>query len=168
MTFTWTPDVIEQMKALFSEGKSAAETGAILGCSRNAVIGKWHRLGMSVAAKPRKPRVPRPPKPKKPRNAFGKFDLPLFVVGTDPKELIREYRATQAFSGFQHRPLLDLKHYECRYPEGEGASITFCGCIALPGFSYCEPHKRITSSVTMSPEELMLMRQAYRRNRVAA
>ena len=43
----WTAEVIETLAALQAEGLSASQIGARLGCSRNAVIGKLHRLGLN-------------------------------------------------------------------------------------------------------------------------
>ena len=46
----WTEDVIGRLKALWAEGHSTAEIGRRLGVSKNAVVGKAHRL--SLAARP--------------------------------------------------------------------------------------------------------------------
>src|SRR5262249_62102304 len=43
----WTPERIEQLKSCFSAGMTCSEIGAAIGVSRNAVIGKIHRLGLS-------------------------------------------------------------------------------------------------------------------------
>lgn len=40
----WTPEKIQQMYSLKAQGYSAAEIGLKLGCTRNCVIGKLHRL----------------------------------------------------------------------------------------------------------------------------
>jgi len=42
----WPPERIEHLKTLRLEGHSASEIADILGCSKNSVIGKLHRLGM--------------------------------------------------------------------------------------------------------------------------
>lgn len=46
----WTDDVIDRLRALWLEGHSTAEIGRRLGISKNAVVGKAHRL--SLAARP--------------------------------------------------------------------------------------------------------------------
>src|SRR5205823_14144104 len=63
---TWTDERVETLKRLWAEGLSASQIAAALGgVTRNAVIGKVHRLGLSgranapssAAPHPRKPRV---------------------------------------------------------------------------------------------------------------
>lgn len=42
----WTADRIKKARQMWAAGKSAAQTASALGKSRNAVIGKWDRLGL--------------------------------------------------------------------------------------------------------------------------
>lgn len=77
---SWTDDMIQRMRELHLDGLSAQLIGEQIGMSRNAVIGKAHRIGL-VLGVPRtikvdtKPRAPRPPstlkgKPRPPRNVL--------------------------------------------------------------------------------------------------
>jgi GcrA cell cycle regulator len=43
---TWTPDRIEQLTRLWEEGVTTAEIGRRIGVTKNAVIGKVHRIGL--------------------------------------------------------------------------------------------------------------------------
>lgn len=43
----WTSERVATLRALWVEGKSAREIAAQLGCTRNAVLGKLHRLGLT-------------------------------------------------------------------------------------------------------------------------
>src|SRR6202007_292560 len=62
---TWTDDRIEQLKKLWEGGLSASQIAAELGnVTRNAVIGKVHRLGLSGRAKSPSSAAPRPRKPR--------------------------------------------------------------------------------------------------------
>ena len=55
----WTDERVEKLKKLWSEGLSASQIAAQLGgVSRNAVIGKVHRLGLSGRAAPSQPSRP--------------------------------------------------------------------------------------------------------------
>jgi GcrA cell cycle regulator len=57
-----TPEAIDLMRRLWSEGKSASEIGSLLGVTKNAILGKIHRLGLrrNVHKAPLEPRPPRP------------------------------------------------------------------------------------------------------------
>ena len=43
---TWTPERIERLVALWEEGVTTAEIGRRIGVTKNAVIGKVHRIGL--------------------------------------------------------------------------------------------------------------------------
>lgn len=55
---TWTDDRVEVLKQLWDEGKTASQIAAVLGVTRNAVIGKAHRIGVSARPSPIKRRKP--------------------------------------------------------------------------------------------------------------
>lgn len=88
---TWTDAMTAQLRDLHQQGLSAALIGDVLGVSRNAVIGKAHRLGIvlgtPVMKKPEtKPRSPRPPstlkgKPRPPRRVIPATNM----LSTDPR-----------------------------------------------------------------------------------
>src|SRR5205085_7702263 len=60
---TWSDDRVEQLKKLWEAGLSASQIAAELGnVTRNAVIGKVHRLGLSGRAKSPSSAAPRPRK----------------------------------------------------------------------------------------------------------
>ena len=44
---TWTPDRIADLTRLWEEGVTTAEIGRRIGVSKNAVIGKVHRIGLT-------------------------------------------------------------------------------------------------------------------------
>src|SRR5258707_61669 len=62
----WSDDRVEQLKTLWTEGLSASQIARALGgVTRNAVIGKVHRLGLAGRASPsrsERPRMPMTPK----------------------------------------------------------------------------------------------------------
>ena len=55
----WTDEQIELLKTMWGQGKPASEIALMLGCNitRNAVIGKSHRLGLTGRASPIKKRM---------------------------------------------------------------------------------------------------------------
>ena len=62
---SWTDERVEMLKKLWADGLSASQIAAELGgITRNAVIGKVHRLGLSGRAKSPSSAAPRPRKPR--------------------------------------------------------------------------------------------------------
>ena len=69
---TWTEERVELLKRLWADGRSASQIAAeIGGCSRNAVIGKVHRLGLSGRAKAGPTGEPKPRKLERPAGRAG-------------------------------------------------------------------------------------------------
>ena len=50
--FEWTDDTIRELRQLWSEGHSTAEIGRRIGISKNAVVGKAHRLDLPTRPSP--------------------------------------------------------------------------------------------------------------------
>ncbi|MCK5285007.1 MAG: gcrA cell cycle regulator family protein [Alphaproteobacteria bacterium] len=122
---SWTDDRVALLKKLWGEGKTAAEIAKELGgVTRNAVIGKAHRLKLSNRVSPiqqnKKP-VPKPPE-KKP-------EIPVIQNNKKKKTI----------------PLIDLKGGECRWPLGDPReeNFGFCGEQALAGLPYCAEHAKL-------------------------
>ena len=61
--FEWTDNMISELRQLWSEGHSTAEIGRRMGITKNAVVGKAHRLDLSARPSPiRTGGAPRPPR----------------------------------------------------------------------------------------------------------
>jgi GcrA cell cycle regulator len=126
----WTDDREERLKALWTGGWSASQiAGQLGGISRNAVIGKVHRLGLSGRqGSPRRCSMPRRALavagPKVAASAAAAGELPLRPAA----------RVT----------LPALKDKMCRFPLGDPGDedFGFCG-RRTGGSSYCGHHARI-------------------------
>lgn len=59
MTFRWTPEVVDTMRRLLAEGLSSSQIAAQIGTTRNAVIGKVHRIeaATSMSLMRKRPRL---------------------------------------------------------------------------------------------------------------
>jgi len=147
MSFWWSPENIETLKAYYDRGMSCSEIAKRMpGTTRNAIIGKVHRLDLArrghtlnrpdpVPAK-RAKRIAReeakasPPKPK--RN-------PVLV------ELFkREPLPLPAATDLARVSFADLEPHHCRFPVGEPKrpGFGFCGADIVPGLPYCAHHAR--------------------------
>jgi GcrA cell cycle regulator len=148
---SWTDERVELLKKLWSDGLSASQIAAELGgITRNAVIGKVHRLGLSGRAKSGSGTSPRPRKPRSASHMLrigrasirGNTALAHaydFELETEP-ELIDNIIPIG-----QRRTILELNEQTCRWPVGDPGSsdFFFCGGSAITGLPYCAYHARV-------------------------
>src|SRR5215813_6060728 len=126
---SWTDERVELLKKLWADGLSASQIAAELGgVTRNAVIGKVHRLGLSGRAKSPSSASPRPRKPRSPHML--RVSRPAM-------------RGNTALA--QRRTLLELTEETCRWPIGDpgAADFFFCGGQAQTAGPYCSYHSRV-------------------------
>ncbi|HMK90684.1 MAG TPA: GcrA family cell cycle regulator [Methylocystis sp.] len=159
---TWTEERVELLRKLWREGRSAAQVAAALGSgvTRNAVIGKIHRLGLAdrssvtgVASSAPRVRAARAPRAQTAAAActagpaaavLGNVALalaPQFAVVADPltqSEVVVPITARVT--------LMDLREAMCRWPLGDPSTpdFRFCGVKSRPGSGpYCSHHASI-------------------------
>lgn len=154
---SWTDERVELLKKLWAEGLSASQIAQKMGgITRNAVIGKVHRLGLSGRATPARSSAPRVRKQRSastgiPGGGAGKTHYatagatalkvqPQATPEAEPSP-IREVM----LSSDKKVSILDLSDKTCRWPNGEPGteSFHFCGHAPKPGMPYCEYHARI-------------------------
>ena len=131
----WTDAAIARLKALWGEGLSASECGKRMGVSRNSVIGKIHRLGLSHKYRRPRERAPRMRAKAKPQMRTNNRPLPPPEPYQAPPPSEEPRRG--AFD------LLELKLGQCRYPEGNGPPFRFCGAPITDGYPYCLEHAEL-------------------------
>ena len=148
---SWTDERVELLKKLWSDGLSASQiAGELGGITRNAVIGKVHRLGLSGRAKAPSSSVPRQRKPRVASQMFraprsmmrgnAALAMPAYAYDPEPEpELIENIIPIG-----QRRTLLELNEDTCRWPIGDPSSpeFFFCGGKPLNGLPYCNYHSR--------------------------
>jgi GcrA cell cycle regulator len=155
----WNDERVELLKKLWSEGLSASQIAGRLGSvTRNAVIGKVHRLGLSGRAttsrmKSHRPRArvtsqqqqaQQPKRLAKPRfqaqgnpavrGLYQQMDAEPFVPAVEELDIPLKDRRTIA----------TLTECNCRWPIGDPqmADFHFCNRDKVPGLPYCEFHAR--------------------------
>jgi GcrA cell cycle regulator len=143
---SWTDERVEVLKKLWTDGLSASQIAAELGgVTRNAVIGKVHRLGLSGRGQPtstiKRQRRTHPSGIRRTRtmtvgNLALKQNLDVFpeaelhprrnVVVPIPKKL----------------SIFQLTEQTCKWPIGDPSqeSFHFCGHDSLENRPYCEYH----------------------------
>jgi GcrA cell cycle regulator len=154
----WTEDRVEVLKKLWTEGLSASQIAARLGMgvTRNAVIGKVHRLNLAGrATQPRNtPRAPR-----EPRTAHRPHSPSMPTAGaTALRAMPQRETIARPLPLPEPKPLrlvdlpkdgritiLHLSDKTCRWPIGDPGTEEFCFCGHGPrnGSPYCEYHARM-------------------------
>ena len=144
---TWTDARIEILRRLWAEGLSASQVAARIGdMSRNAVLGKVHRIGLPLRGKPTGRTQVRKPKPRKKPSKLFTFNKPF---GTEALRAIRMAGtplpppnetdiARVSFMGLD-----EDGHRHCKWPVGNVESVhapLFCGDERVPGLPYCSSH----------------------------
>lgn len=135
---TWTPEKIKILRDNWND-KSASQIAALIGDkSRNAVIGKAHRMGLRAG-------IIRFGKSRKatPKIARKKTVASSKVVSID-KAAISKHRESVKTPEPESKaiPLVDLKPNQCRWTDD---SATFCAHKQREGSSYCQHHyERVT------------------------
>jgi GcrA cell cycle regulator len=153
---SWTDERVELLRKLWLEGLSASQIARELanGISRNAVIGKVHRLGMSGRVKTAAPAVARP-RVKIARPAVHqRMSAPIvrgntaLAIRPQPVEaLLPAPEEDVVIPMSEMVTIMDLKESMCRWPMGDPGSgeFRFCGAKknANQNGPYCTYHGRI-------------------------
>jgi GcrA cell cycle regulator len=148
---SWTDERVELLKKLWTDGLSASQIAAELGgITRNAVIGKVHRLGLSGRAKSPSSTAPRPRKarahPHMMRVARPAMRGNTALAQAFEYEVEAEPELVDNIIPIGQRcNLLELTEETCRWPIGDpgSADFFFCGGQTMTALPYCSHHSRI-------------------------
>lgn len=152
----WTEDRVEKLAKLWEEGLSASQIAKELGgVTRNAVIGKVHRLGLSGRAKPAANKTTKPRrKPSAPRSgaSFGRSSTarptvkPAQTNGKSAGVDVMERPVKDAVAPVSKKLcLMELTESTCRWPYGDPTrpGFSFCGHQTQEEKPYCEYHSQV-------------------------
>lgn len=161
---SWTDERVERLKAMWAEGLTASQIAKDLGeVTRNAVIGKVHRLGLSGRTKSTRKPVKRTVKTAKAAAEVASSEAKSFhgsgggststiVVGNTvlKTEIVSQPSATPnprlleelVIPLHQRASILQLTEHRCKWPIGDPTHEDFhyCGRQKDPTKSYCEHH----------------------------
>ena len=145
----WTPEKVDRLKQEWEAGTSARVIADMLGTTRNAVIGKAHRLELPVHADGvlRSDAQPKRAKttPRSKTRIRKKSARP-------PNAPIPAAPPSRALTDPLRIPFVDLESFHCRYPVSDRAPHFFCGharrrksafCAFHHTFCYEKPRQRI-------------------------
>lgn len=139
---SWTEERVDILKQLWGEGKTAAEIAKALGegVTRNAVIGKAHRLKLSSRVSPIQQNTKKPVA----KTEVPKVRKPRMVAPQKP-----------VFKG-KGISLAELGNNMCRWPNGDPKeeNFNFCGCRTVSGLPYCDEHAQLAYQVSTRTRKL--------------
>ena len=131
---SWNEEKVAKLKELWGKGNTASQIAEIIGgISRNAVIGKAHRLNLSAKIKKRS----------SVNLNFSKTDFNQRSLGRKSRKLkFRSLLLDKDFEPSKNLSLEELNENTCKYMEGHPNEKTssFCGRKTVEKFSYCPLH----------------------------
>lgn len=146
----WTDDRVDLLKKLWAEGLSASQIAGRLGSvTRNAVIGKVHRLGLSGRATTSRMKSHRP----RQRMAAKRMAKSRYATIGNPALRALYNAETNVYLPpteelvipvAERKSIQTLTEVTCRWPIGDpqNTEFHFCGKNKVPGLPYCEFHAR--------------------------
>ena len=133
---SWTEEKVAKLKELWGKGNTASQIAEIIGgISRNAVIGKAHRLNLSAKIKT--------------RSATSNENFNNSVENKNNKIINKSRRSKfksllidKDFEPENPKQLEELDENSCKWPIGHPNEKTFyfCGRSSIKDFSYCKLH----------------------------
>ncbi len=139
---SWTDDRVSLLKKLWGEGHTAAEIAKQLGgVTRNAVIGKAHRMKLSNRVSP----IQQNKKPANKNVERKVVEKPKVVVSKKTRPVIVESAIANESQSGKLYTLSELKPRMCRWPCGDPQEdgFGFCGEESMPGLPYCAEHSKV-------------------------
>ncbi|MBV8914194.1 MAG: GcrA cell cycle regulator, partial [Acetobacteraceae bacterium] len=123
--FDWNDDNVRRLEMLWAEGLSTAEIGRRMGVSKNAIVGKVHRLHLPARPSPIRARVDRKPdRPRRaPRLTLPGLQPPIRSTTTSPA-----VRPAPAPPVWRAREPMKLGAARCCWPVGEPGTPEFHFC----------------------------------------
>jgi GcrA cell cycle regulator len=132
---SWTEEKVSKLKELWGKGNTASQIAEIIGgISRNAVIGKAHRLNLSAKIKTRTATSN--------KNFDSNVEINNPQLKRGRKSRFKSLIIEKDFEPENPKQLEELDESSCKWPIGhpDEKNFYFCGRSSLKDFSYCKLH----------------------------
>ncbi len=150
---SWTEEKVNKLKELWGRGRTASQIAEVIGgITRNAVIGKAHRLNLSAKIKTRKTSSYND---NGLENKINNKSLNFSRKGR--KSRFRSLLLDNSFESAKNLSLEELTDKTCKYMEGHPDETTssFCGRKTVEKYSYCPLHMLVVWQTRDKKEELL-------------
>ncbi|MDC3065571.1 hypothetical protein OA082_00920 [Candidatus Pelagibacter sp.] len=132
---SWTDEKVAKLKELWGKGSTASQIAEIIGgISRNAVIGKAHRLNLSAKIKTRSVASN--------QNFGSSIENKNLKLKRGRRSKFKSLIIEKDFEPENPKTLEELDENSCKWPIGHPneKDFYFCGRKSLKDFSYCKLH----------------------------
>ena len=146
---SWTSEKVEKLRELWSKGHTASQIAEMLGdTTRNAVIGKAHRLDLEARAPSKQSATPR---------SRDSRQIKRTAAPTSRKAKFQSILLDKNFEPENPKSLEDLTDLTCKWPIGHPneESFYFCGRKPESEFPYCKLHILYAFQPKGSKEEVL-------------
>ena len=146
---SWTNEKVEKLKELWSKGHTASQIAEILGeTTRNAVIGKAHRLDLEARAPSKQSSAPK---------SRDNKQIKRTAAPTSRKAKFQSILLDKNFEPENPKSLEDLTESTCKWPIGHpnDEKFYFCGRKPEGEFPYCKLHVLYAFQPKSSKEEVL-------------
>ena len=146
---SWTSEKVEKLKNLWSKGHTASQIAEMLGdTTRNAVIGKAHRLDLEARAPSKQSNTPR---------SKDNRQIKRTAAPTSRKAKFQSILLDKNFEPENPKSLEDLTESTCKWPIGHPneEKFYFCGRKPEGEFPYCKLHVLYAFQPKGSKEEVL-------------
>ena len=149
---SWTEEREQKLRELWEKDYTASQIAEMLGdTTRNAVIGKAHRLKLAARATSKQSRIPK-------RQNITANSVPNKQEGyISRKSRFKSLLLDKNFEAENPKKLEELSNKNCRWPIGhpDEENFYFCGRNPVEGFSYCKLHVLYAFQPKNQKEELI-------------